>query len=486
MLQAAREPAFCARRETRHIGGLPLCCISLLIFVASLHAQQTPDQSGVNPLEQLSDSLQRVVAKVAPALVQIEVSGYLRTEDKRSDSHLISRGQSEASGVIFDSDGYIVTNAHVVEGAKRIRVLLDEKSRDLLSRADTKPSIERFDAKLIARFEEVDLAILKIDAKDLPTLPLADSEKVRQGQVVLAMGSPKGLKNSVSFGLISAVARQSDADRPVVYFQTDAAINPGSSGGALVDTNGNLVGITTFLITEGGGSEGLGFALPSRLVQLIFEELRVEGHVRHLGIGATIQGITPLLAKGLQLPRDRGLIVADVAPGGPAEKAGLQVQDVIFALNGNLVDVLPQFAMSLYNKRVGDHVQLEVLRDSKQLTLDIAIADSTQEDEDPLDAIDTESSLVAKLGVVCAPLKKRIRPGTQARSDSGVIVAGEIAHSELDTGLVVGDIIRTVNGVAITSVEVLYSMLEKLKSGDAVALQIERGGKFKYITLEIE
>jgi serine protease Do len=487
MLRATRKPAIWAMQKTRRLGRCPLSYISLLMLVASMHAQPAPDRSGSNPLKQFSDSLQRVIARVVPALVQIEVSGYHRSDDKRSENRLISKGQSQGSGVIFDADGYIVTNAHVVEGAKRIHVLLDEKSSDSLSRWDKKQHIERFDAKLIAKFEEVDLAILKIDAKGLPTLPMANSDKVRQGQVVLAIGSPEGFKNSVSFGLISGVSRQSDADSPVVYLQTDAAINAGSSGGALVDVNGNLVGITTFMMTEGGGSEGLGFALPSRLVHLIYEELRRQGRVPHVGIGATIQGVTPLMAKGLQLPRDRGLIVADLTAGGPAEKAGLQVQDVIFALNDNVVDVLPQFAISLYDKRPGDYVKLGVLRGSRHLTLDIPLVDGSEEDDDPLDAIDTENNLAPKLGIVCASLNHRIRLGTsQTRSSSGVMVVGKMAQGELDTGLVVGDIVHSVNGVAVTGVEVLHSLQERFKSGDAVALQVERRGRLKYLAFEVE
>lgn len=490
-MQAVIEKAFSPHSErviAKRVRAIVLAVGSLLV-VASVHAQATPQPSIVDPLEQLSNSLQRVVTKVSPSIVQIEVSGYHRAgdDDEQSDAHLLIKGKTLGSGVILDSDGYIVTNAHVVEGGSRIRVLVDHGSLGASLRKQETSNVKRLDARLIGIFKDADLAILKIEAKGLPALDIADSEKVKQGQIVLAIGNPEGLKDSVSMGLISGIAREKNIDGSVVYLQTDAAINSGSSGGALVDVNGNLVGITTFILTEGGGSEGLGFALPSRLVYQIYHQIRADGRVHHGDVGARIQAITPELAEGLHLSRDQGLIVADVVPEGPAEKAGLKVQDEISALDDNPVEILPQFATYLFNKRAGDSVKLDIRRGSMQLKLNVPVMDSDAGHDDPLEEIDTESSLVPRLGIVCAPLNTAaLSPTSHHRSGSGVLVAAKMAHSSLETGLVVGDIIRAVNGSVITTVAELRSTFETLKPGAAVALQIERRGKLRYIGLEIE
>jgi serine protease Do len=490
MAEDVIEEAFSPHSERERAKRLQagVLALAFLLAVATIHAQATPQQPTLDPLQQLSNSLQRVVTKVSPSIVQIEVSGYRPADDdEQSDAHMLIKGKTWGSGVILDSDGYIATNAHVVEGGNRIRVLVEHGSLGAVFQKPESADVRRLDARLIGIFKEADLAILKIEAKELPALDIADSEKVKQGQLVLAIGNPEGLKNSVSMGLISGIAREKNMDGSVVYLQTDAAINSGSSGGALVDVNGNLVGITTFILTEGGGSEGLGFALPSRIVYQIYHQIRADGRVHHGDIGARIQAVTPELAEGLHLSRDQGLIVADVVPEGPADKAGLKVQDEISAVDDNRVDILPQFATYLFNKRTGDSVKLDLRRGSTQLTLNIPVMDSDGKHEDPLEVIDTESSLVPKLGVVCAPLNSTIMsPTSHHRSVSGVLVAAKMAHSNLETGLVVGDIIHAVNGTVITTVAELRSTFETLKPGAAVALQIEHRGKLKYIGLEIE
>ena len=177
--------------------------------------------------------------------------------------------------------------------------------------------------------DETDLAVLKIDEKGLPPLPLADSDTVRPGQIVLAFGSPLGLDSSVTMGVVSAVARQLEQDDPMIYIQTDASINPGNSGGPLVDADGRVVGINTLILTQSGGNEGLGFAAPSNIVRNVFEQVRDYGRVRRGEIGVRAQTITPALAEGLRLSRDWGVVLGDVYPDGPAAKAGLEVGDIV-------------------------------------------------------------------------------------------------------------------------------------------------------------
>src|SRR5437667_2923947 len=224
---------------------LALCCAALDGF------QQ-------NALSEYSRSIRALTQRVSPAVVQVLVSGYGRAEEGSSDTvALITRQRSTGSGVVVDPNGYIVTNAHVLRGAVRVRVLV----------AGAKDPGAVADAKIIGLDQGTDLALIKVDRTGLSTLPFGDSDSLHQGDIVLAIGSPLGLKNSVSMGVVSAPARQINEDNPLAYIQTDASINPGNSGGALVNVEGRLVGINSFIFTQSGGSQGIGFAIPSNIVQ---------------------------------------------------------------------------------------------------------------------------------------------------------------------------------------------------------------------------
>src|ERR1700728_4136932 len=260
-------------------------------------------------LAQLNGALESLAAKVSPAVVQILVTGYgpLKEED-RSQTAFIVRQHAVGSGVIVDSNGYIMTNAHVVEGAQRIRVALPLPMGDSAGQV---PIGKRriVEARLVGQHAETDLALLKIDETNLPTLPLLSQQRPHVGQLVFAIGSPEGLQNSVTMGVVSALARQADSSKPLTYLQTDAPINPGNSGGPLVDMNGFVLAINTFILSQGGGSEGLGFAIPARVVDSVYHSLRKYGHVHRVEIGAVAQEITPDLAAGLHLPQRWGVIV---------------------------------------------------------------------------------------------------------------------------------------------------------------------------------
>jgi serine protease Do len=222
-------------------------------------------------LKLFSQALESLVKRVSPSVVQIVVTGYGPLEDAGRDDTdvVIGRQHSLGSGVIVDPDGYIVTNAHVVAGAVHVQVTLPPAaSNETPVRSLVSGRGRVLDARIIGTAPEVDLAVLKVEATGLPALPLADYDALRQGEVVFAFGSPEGLRNSVTMGVVSAVARQPDLDSPMVYVQTDAAINPGNSGGPLVSVAGELVGINTYMLTVSGGNQGLGFAVPSAVVSV--------------------------------------------------------------------------------------------------------------------------------------------------------------------------------------------------------------------------
>src|SRR2546426_4567552 len=329
---------------------------------------KTPDTRPSEPppvLQQLNSALQGLVAKVSPAVVQVLVTGYgALSESTRAQTALIVRQHAVGSGVIVDPDGYIVTNAHVVEGAQRIRVALSLPLDD--SPLNT-PAGKRhiLDAKLLGVHKDSDLALLKIEATKLPTLTLGIGHRAHVGQLVIAIGSPEGLQNSVTLGVVSAVGRQPDPDKPMIYVQTDAPINPGNSGGPLVDMEGEVVGINTFILSESGGSEGLGFAIPARVVNFVYGSLRKYGHVHRVEIGAGAQTITPTLAEGLGLPQSWGVVISDVTPDGPAASAGLQLQDIVLTADDRRIETLRAFSAALYLHPLDSTLKLEVLRGSE-------------------------------------------------------------------------------------------------------------------------
>ena len=449
---------------------------------------EAEDSEAQKVLVKLNSALESLAAKVSPAVVQILVTGYgpLHEADK-SQTALIVRQHAVGSGVIVDSNGYIMTNAHVGEGAQRIRVALPLPMGDSAGQV---PLGKRriLEAKLLGQHKETDLALLKIDEADLPTIPLMTQQSPKVGQLVFAIGSPEGLQNSITMGVVSAVARQADPSKPLTYVQTDAPINPGNSGGPLVDMNGAVVGINTFILSQGGGSEGLGFAIPARVVDFVYRALRKYGHVHRVEIGAASQEITPDLAEALQLPRRWGVIVVDVTSDGPAAAAGLQVQDIILSADDRRIETLASLSAALYLHRLDQVVKLDVQRGKDRKTLYIPAIEHRDHMDELLDAVNPENSLIPHLGVLAVDLTPDLRARLGSlRIPSGVIVVGRAADLTMpDTGLQAGDVLHQINTMPIDSVDTLRTALGALKPADPVALQVERDGGLLYVTFEIE
>src|SRR5215472_6099732 len=313
--------------------------VSAAVFAVSALSQTPPATQSVarppepsahaSPLRDLSGSFEALAARVRPAVVQIFSTGYAAAEESEAGANtaLLTKQTSTGSGVILSPDGYIVTNNHVVQGARKIEVKLPTHDPRRASEM-TSP------AKVVGTDRDSDLAVLKIERVCLPTLELGDSNQLRQGQLVMAFGNPLGLEGSASMGIVSSTARQVKQDDSRAYIQTDAPINPGNSGGPLVDTEGAVVGINTFIITQSGGSEGIGFAVPSNTVRMIYDQIRKDGHVHRGHIGVGVQTVTSVLAKGLGLSQDWGALVSDLEPGGPAQAAGLKIGDIIQSVDG--------------------------------------------------------------------------------------------------------------------------------------------------------
>ena len=376
-----------------------------------------------------------------------------------------------------------------MRGALRIRVILGPTTVALTMGNTRLANPQRvFEAKLFGTNRYADLAVIKIEATDLPYIALPELYQVRLGQTVLAIGAPEGLDHTVTKGIISAVGRQPEVDRPMVYVQTDAPINPGNSGGPLVDRDGNLIGINTFIYTKGGGSEGLGFAIPEPIVRFAYNELKAHGVVRAVTIGAHVQTITGPLAAGLKLPQDWGVIVTDIDEGSPAATGGLQPGDIVKSIDGFPIDSVPKYTAFLYVHKRGTPLRMQVLRSGKAVSLSMKPVDAPPAIDSLSDLINPKRDLIASLGIFVLDLNASLAdtlPGL--RSKQGAIVAGMLGEEPATlANLQVGDVVRSVNGKAVKGAEDLRRELANFKPGDSVVLDVERQTVLMYVAFEME
>src|SRR6202167_3157497 len=346
------------------------------------------DDNSVGALLTLDRAMETLAARVTPAVVNVTVTSKptAQQNDESSQQDMqqffgpfsgnpfgggrqmpgMPRERVEhglGSGVIISPDGYIVTNNHVVEGATDIRVTMSNR--------------EVLPAKVIGTDPLTDLAVIKVKGSNLPSVPWGDSAKLQQGQTVLAFGNPYGFQFTVTRGIVSALNRPnpdaSDRRKPGEFIQTDAAINPGNSGGALVDARGELIGINTFLISSNGSFSGMGFAIPSQIVEPTVDTLIKDGKISHGYIGIGISDVTPDNAKFFQMTNATGAVVTEVEPNSPGDKAGLHIGDVVTGLNGQSVTDAGELQMEVGQKRPGETIQLGVIREGKTMSIPVTL-----------------------------------------------------------------------------------------------------------------
>ena len=461
--------------------------MTCLPALAQRTAQKDQTPAG-DPLDQFNASVEELVKKIWPSVVQIQVTSYGPREEveRGNTSVIVGRQRSVGSGFVIDADGYIMTNAHVVSGAQRIQIVLPPTNADGSLSTALSGRTRTLSARLVGFSSEIDLALLKVEAK-LSPLPLATYTKVRQGEIVFAFGSPGGLRNTITRGIISAVARQTDPDSPLIYIQTDAAINPGNSGGPLINAKGEVVGVNTFILSQSGGSEGLNFAIPCATARTVFKQFRQYGQLRRQEIGVGLQTITPTMAASLGLPRDYGVIVSDVLPGSPAEASGMKPGDILVSVDGQAAENLPTINYLFRLRDSNENVQLVVMRGTAQQTFSVPTVEVKSEFDNVARMADAERNLIAPLGILGIEIDERILSVAKGlRANYGIIVAARAAGATTEVSLAVSDVIRELNGKPMNTLETLRSALRSLPAGAPVTLQIQREGRLMYLTFNLD
>jgi serine protease Do len=446
-------------------------------------AQAKPVPTAGSDLVALDAQLEALARRVAPSVVQVLAYGFTTAPNA-----LLTRAGASGSGVIVDAEGWIVTNAHVVESARSVRVDVQPPRAPAAGGSILKPRSRRLAARVVGLDRETDVAVLKIEQGGLSALEFGDSEALHQGQIVLAFGSPLGLENSASLGVVSAVARQLKSDDPMIYVQTDASINPGNSGGPLVDAAGRMVGLNTMILSQSGGNEGIGLAAPSNIVRSVYEQLRRAGRVRRGIIGVRAQTISPPLATGLGLLFDRGVVLSDVAPSGPAASAGLRPGDVVVALDGKAMENARQLDVNLYRRSPGETVTLTVRRGSESLEVPVGVVERPEDPDRFASLVTPEQNLIPRLGVLALELDDDLRRALgPLRGREGVLVAARSGNAPgAEDDLRSGDVVYAVNGVSVKGLAELRSAVTRPAAGEPLVLHVERSGRLVYVVVETE
>ena len=501
------------RKVLSVLAGIPMIAATLL--VGGMQPGSQAQAAGVPPA--FAQGFSEIVKSVTPAVVNIAVTG--GGEGRREGRRQLPPGgpfggpppgpgdeppgmeppggpggppgppgggphrpeQSAGSGVILEPNGYIVTNNHVVEGATQITVTLSDR--------------REFPAKIIGTDPKTDLAIIKIEAKDLSSMKWADYDELQVGDVVLAVGSPFGLSSTVTMGIISALGRGNVGIADYEDFiQTDAAINPGNSGGALVNLQGKLIGINTAIFSRTGGSEGIGFAIPSSIATDIVESLTKMGKVVRGWMGVAIQEITPALAKSFKLPEERkGVLISDVNENGPSHTAGMRRGDVVIAFNGKEVQSVSQLRNLVARMGVGKDADIKILREGKEQLLKVKVAERPSDEvlakrepgpaAPPAETVKPPDNVLASLRVQMLYAAMQSQLNIPAKT-TGVVVSSVEAGSPAESaGLQRGDVIQEVNHEVVKSLEDYQKASAKVKKDEMVVLLLSRQGNNLFVAV---
>ncbi len=483
------------KRVTQQVAVLVLLLSCMLSVTDSWHgagiagAVEEPkiSKESIDILTRTNQALAEVAAAVKPAVVNISTSRKVKSrqssqffddpmfrrffgdESRNQDRQQERRQMHLGSGVIVDRDGFILTNNHVVKGADDIRIRLSDK--------------REFKGKLVGTDPKTDIAVIKIDSNRLPSVKLGDSDRLRVGEMVIAIGNPFGLNQTVTSGIVSATGRANVGIADYEDFiQTDAPINPGNSGGALINVRGELVGINTAIFSTSGGYQGIGFAIPSNMARVVMDNLVKKGRVVRGYLGVSMQPITPEIANQLGVRGDNGALVGDVVGGSPAEKAGIRRGDVITEYGGKEFGDAPALRNMVATTAPGKEVVIKLLRDGKPVTVKTTITEIPQEARTSAPSVGNN---LRGVSVQDLTPESRKRLGV-ARKVNGVIVTA-ISEDAPAAGLLKrNDIIMEVERKATRNVKDYLATVSKIKEGRDILLHVHRNGSSIYLTVQAE
>jgi serine protease Do len=383
----------------------------------------------------------------------------------------VPRQHGVGSGVIVTKDGYILTNNHVVDDTDEVKIVLQDG--------------REFIGKVIGKDPKTDIAVLKIDAKELPAIEMADSDKIEVGDIVLAVGNPFGIGQTVTMGMISATGRATLGLDYEDFIQTDAAINPGNSGGALVDTEGRLIGINTAILSRSGGNQGIGFAIPTDLARDVMESLVKDGKVTRGYLGVMIQDVTPALAKEFNLKEQKGALVGDVVPKSPAEKAGLKSGDVVLEFNGKPVRDSRQLKLQVARIKPGDEVPVKVLRNGSSKTIEVTVDELPGTEKLAKADTKNEADNEALKGVAVGDLDAQVRREFSIPSNVQGAIVTDVEESSVarEAGLKPGDVIVEINRQPVKTAEDAVRLTENPKDKTTLLRVWSKGGS-RYVVVD--
>jgi serine protease Do len=453
-----------------------------MVRTATVPAEPVPKVAGTVP------NYRAIVQQAGPAVVGVTVEGTHRLTAEELPPGLqddpffqFFRGlpgfqprgrgapqqpfRGQGSGFIVSADGLILTNAHVVREAKEVTVKLSDR--------------REYSAKVLGADPATDVAVLRIDAKDLPTVRLGDPKQLQVGDPVLAIGSPFGFEQTATQGIVSALGRSLPGDSYVPFIQTDAAVNPGNSGGPLFDGNGSVVGINAQIYSQSGGYQGLAFAIPIDVALKVKDQIVATGKAQHARLGVMIQELTQPLAESFGLKRPDGALVASVTPDSPAAKAGLKAGDVITQIDGEPIARSGELSARVGMRMPGDTAKLKVWRDRSERELSVKLGSATSEEE-PAVAKSGGDAQQARLGLALRPLTGEERK--QAEVDHGLVVE-DVGGPAARAGIRPGDVLLSVNGKPVDSIEQVRSSLKSQTR--TAALLILRDGNQIFVPVNL-
>ncbi len=467
----------------------------------------TVDPTPVVPKPGMVTTFAPIVEKVSPSVVTVSTSKMVKggaarqnpmlndpmfrrffglpEPDENDDTQIVPKRKNAkpdkphkesiglGSGVIVSPEGHILTNNHVIEGADEIIVKLGMNPHE-------------YKATKIGNDSESDLAVLKIEGKDLPAITFADSDKVRVGDVVMAVGNPFNFTQSVTMGIVSALGRnmpQLDLSYQS-FIQTDASINPGNSGGALVDTDGRLIGVNTAIYSRTGGNQGIGFAVPGNLARGVMESILKNGHVVRGYLGVILQPLTEDLAKEFKIDGDKGALVGDVTKGSPAQTAGVQNGDVVVAVDGKQVEGVRELQMMVAGKPPGTDISVKLLRDGKEKSVSVKLGERPAKNElAKTEPGDTDPDVLD--GVTVADIDAEVRKKYELPENvKGVVVTQIDSDSpSFAAGIREGDVVHEINREAVTTSKQAVDLSEKVKKDKKVLLRVSTKGSSRFVVV---